>query len=282
MEMDVVPFEGLGPVAFGSARGVNRLLLGEADPFRRSAWRERPSDLFFELGLILGYGEDETLDEIEVFGACRPVADGVDLLGTPRDQVLAAIRARGLEVRGGSGGEDVPAWGLGFFAKSDGDECFTSVTLHAHGVPEVEPVFFDGVSGVDPGALRILGPDGFPGAGLGMSVAAMRAALGAGMSVEVPGRGSVDVFFSPKVAVSYGGDGCARRICAMERGAGLADGVAVVGMARGECRELLVRAGVEFDESETEILVRREGISVSFSRAHDDALPVSAIAVKGA
>lgn len=277
MRMEVVPCTALGPVALGASRTATRALLGgPSGSFRRAAWGERPSDSHIERGLILNFGRGDLLGEIEAFGACRPVLDGVDFLGVPRDQVLAAIRERGLELRESLGSWSVPAWGLSLFAQRSSDTVFTSVTLHAHGCPE-EPVFFEAAADVDRDGFRAIDARGFPGARLGMPVADIREVLGEGMSAELPGRGRIDIFFSPSVAVFYADDGLVRRICAMQKDVSAVDGLVAVGMARATCRDNLRAAGVEVVETEGEILVARDGVSVNFSGCGNDSLPVSSI-----
>lgn len=109
---EVEPLGGLGAVRLGQSRESSRGILGDCETsFRRVAWQEGITDGYSAKGLMLVYRSDGTLGEIEIFAPCRPAASGIDLLGTPADDAVAAIRGVGQEVREINGGWGVPGLG---------------------------------------------------------------------------------------------------------------------------------------------------------------------------
>jgi hypothetical protein len=279
----ILPFEGAAGVPFGATRASVRGRLGTpAYSTRSSQWEDHLTDWYVEAGLVFGYGDDGTVDQIQLISPSDPEVGGVALFDGSSRSVHAAIVGLGLEVRSALGLWEVPAWGVSLFVQGDalGDRPFDAVTAFAHG-PAPEPEFL-GTPAAEPVSATEVDADGFGPVRLGMAREQIRALLGEGMTAAIPGRDQVDFHFGAKAAVTYDRDDTARRICVMTPGATAAGTQVGVGQEYGHCVTALREAGIGFAEHEAEIQLTDSGIRLQTARTGDPALPVVALVVERA
>lgn len=275
------PFRGAAGVSFGGTRAEVRERLGEpTTSYRVTAWADQLSDRYDQAGLVIGYGDAGTVDQIELTAPARAAVDGIALSDASSRAVLTALAGVGLEVRTGEGVWEVPAWGVALSVRGGGagDRPFDTVTAFAHG-PAPEPAFFGEpvdftVTDVDPrgcGPLR-----------LGMAREDIRTLLGEGLVATLPGRDPVDFHFAVNIAVTYDAAEAARRICVMTAGATVAGTEVGVGREYGLCVAALEKSGANPEAREAEIRLPDSGIRLLTARAADPTLPISAIVVQRA
>lgn len=279
--MRIVPFESAAGIRFGTPRSVVRSEFGTSQAFRRAAWQTRLTDHYPALGLFVGYGDDDTVDEIELYGPARPSVAGIDLLATPSQQVVKALTDAGAEVRLAPHLWAVPSWGITMSVQGPGvaERPFTSVACTKSAVEEW-PRLVSWTSPERSGPPSMLDPEGFGELRLDMPMDEARALLGAGTtSLRIDGR-RMDLFFDPRVAVTYTLDDRVQRICVLANGTATTVAPVTVGMSFDDCLRALRDAGHAITISEAELHLPESGLYVRSSRAGDASLPVSSMTVE--
>lgn len=276
----ILPFGGAAGVPFGATRAAVRGRLGVPTRSTRTAqWDDELTDWYIDPGIVVGYGDDGTVDQIQLISPSAPEVGGIALFDGSSRSVHAAIEGLGLEIRATLGLWEVPAWGVALFVQGDtlGDRPFDAVTAFAHG-PAPEPEFIEAAA-AEPVPATEVDAEGFGPVRLGMAREQIRALLGAGMAAEIPGRDPVDFHFGANVAVTYDQAGAAQRISVLVPGAVAAGTGVGVGQEYGHCVEALRAAGVGFEEREAEIRLTDSGIRLLTAQAGGPALPVTALVV---
>ncbi len=113
----VIPFEGLGPLRFGSSRAEIRTLLGDGfKTFAKQPASLAVTDAYENLGLHLYYDSAERLEFIEAFEPIDPIYSGIHLLGSDRTLVLHELQKIGHMHRFDDGGYFYDELGFALYA----------------------------------------------------------------------------------------------------------------------------------------------------------------------
>jgi hypothetical protein len=93
MKMEIVPFERVGNLVFGTKRAELRKMLGSNfTTFRKTPWSINTTDDYSTLGLHLYYSELDELEFVEMFPPAEPIFMGVDLLQEDIENILKVLR----------------------------------------------------------------------------------------------------------------------------------------------------------------------------------------------
>jgi hypothetical protein len=89
MNLNIIPYIGVGPIRFGMSRNEVRQMVGHpAKPFLKGPDAIIPTDAFDDIGLHVFYKKDDTCEAIEMFLAADPTFEGKHLIERPFDRVL--------------------------------------------------------------------------------------------------------------------------------------------------------------------------------------------------
>jgi hypothetical protein len=132
-EFQVVPHAGFGPVRTGLARQELRELLGAG---MASVPDVGPAaqDNFFAGGIVVGYDQSDHATRVVITGPARVTYQGMELLGRPLGEIVAAARERGLPVRPEEAALRFPEAGFSVWTARAGDDSLPSVAVAV--VPE--------------------------------------------------------------------------------------------------------------------------------------------------
>ncbi|MFD7442324.1 hypothetical protein [Streptomyces sp. NPDC059909] len=126
--VEVVRFQGIGPVRLGSARSDMRRLLGGGIGSVPEFGAAR-QDNFFSSGVVLSYDADETVVRMAFTGRAPVGHSGVRLLGRPRRDVRAHALEQGLHVVDREAELVFPDAGFSVLTARDADDLPTSAIV---------------------------------------------------------------------------------------------------------------------------------------------------------
>lgn len=112
MDLEFLPYEGLGQLRFGMSRSTIRALMAvDPKPFKKTPASKMMTDAFGELGVHVYYDPSDSCEAIEAFSPATPVFLGTVLLGKSfsdvRDLVLSVDPASEID------GAGLIAFGIG-------------------------------------------------------------------------------------------------------------------------------------------------------------------------
>jgi len=92
MNLVIRPHEGIGPIDFGMSRDEVRRLFDGEDPRSKQSDSSVASDLFPVNGVLVHYGDDETVEAIEVGMRGEPTLFDARLLNRPMEDLVTWMR----------------------------------------------------------------------------------------------------------------------------------------------------------------------------------------------
>jgi len=114
--MEIVPFESVGELLFGTSReSVRRLLGGECTPFRKHADASE-IEVCETRGLHLYFDDDDKLEFVEGFEPAEITFQGIEFLGRALATVIADMRSLGFASLPADVGVDFPTAGIALTA----------------------------------------------------------------------------------------------------------------------------------------------------------------------
>jgi len=117
--MEIIPFQSIGPLAFGDKREDIRIKLGgNFSPFRKVAG-ECMTDTYDSLGLHLYYDENGHLEFVEAFEPALVTISGVNFLGKSLPAALREMELLGFTHEDADVGVDFPAVGIAITVTSE-------------------------------------------------------------------------------------------------------------------------------------------------------------------
>ena len=124
----VEPFDKVGPLRFGMARGEVREALGEEGREFRKGFSENLTEAYNSAGVHVYYDKDGAVEFVEAFSPAQPTYQGVELLQPDTSSILDELNKRGLTARDdGEGGLWFDDHGFALFApggKTEGVSIF--------------------------------------------------------------------------------------------------------------------------------------------------------------
>lgn len=199
---------------------------------------------------------------------------GVELAG-PVDEVVAALRAAGVELVADDAGWSFAGGEVALYAPGDSVEAVTLIDRR---------YTFGALVALPPGELAVADPvtryrvtgDGLGAVRFGESRAEVRRRMGGGNSFEIP-PGSIladeDSFYAEGLSVRYGPDGQVRRILVSRADEVLLDGVNLQPRERTPLRAIgdaLVAAGHRISYGEATLHVEGAGVELRSLRPGAD------------
>lgn len=127
MHLIVHPHFGAGPFSFGSARKVNREIVG-SDPLTKVS--EPENDFFPSDGLILGYDEKDALEFVEIIRPSKADLEEIKFFEIDLLSCLDRLKKNGLVSKFDDGGYNFPSIGLALYCPNGHLE---SVALYRDG-----------------------------------------------------------------------------------------------------------------------------------------------------
>jgi hypothetical protein len=91
MNMEILPFESIGPLRFGEVRQAVRQLLGKKYRTFKKDVDENDTDAYVDLCLHLYYDNEDRLEFVEAFDGASASFRGIQFLGRPEDDVASDL-----------------------------------------------------------------------------------------------------------------------------------------------------------------------------------------------
>lgn len=119
MDLEIRPYEGLGPIRFGMRRDdVRRALGASVRAFRKTPEATILTDAFDDEGIHVYYNEQDLCEAVEVASPAIPVLQGRALVGRSFAEIRDWLRTLDPEVEIDESGLTAFTFGVGLYASS--------------------------------------------------------------------------------------------------------------------------------------------------------------------
>ncbi len=132
--MQIIGYEGVGPIRFGMSRDDVRTALGaDFESFKRSPSSIQPCDHFLQHECFVYYDANDEVEAVEFTKPATPMLDGLDLLSIDFTSLVQRIRQDDPDLSVENDGFTSLRLGIGGWAPGADDEPPESIIVFTRG-----------------------------------------------------------------------------------------------------------------------------------------------------